>query len=613
MRFATFVAHGEERFGIVLSHPATGEDWVFDPERAEELLHLYASAPTSPLRVNVPRFIADRPWPRELADFLALGDEGMHAAHRLRDFLIRFLAQADQCLIAQAGYPVSSVKLRAPIPRPRLLFGLVANSATFWRNDPSRTIVNVYPQGHARPQGSVIGVGDPVIIGEQDEPFGWNPELGVIIGKGGKSIPIDRAMEHVAGLTVILDVSTPYYHRLFRAASDPDDWFSDATASWVGKKTDTFCPMGPYLTTMDEIGSPYDLLIYTRQSGWLRDRSHTNSMLIGIERLVCWLSTFMTLCPGDVLHMATMGVDGMRILPEMPFGPQDFIEGEIERVGTLRVPVVRAAQQDWRTEDDPSLAVHPSPAVRDLVERGDTALSSPDGWSPGMARHFWTVYGDYETAGDEEGIPPCRLPRVLNGPASALGTSGGLIQISQRGGALSLGPELAFVVGRLAKRVSEEDAENYILGYLAMASIMDHSFSEPIREPVTLQARSMPGVYGRWGDGYNPVSGTPVALPAAQVRDRVMLLAVDGLGEIRSNTNAYLLLAPRILSFISDQVTLFPGDVVTLGRIGRRLTIPSAHQLSPRTTLRAIVEGVGEVQATLVDQRSTRIPDEGER
>lgn len=603
MKFATFEAQGRERFGLVLMHPATGEEWVFDPEETEARLQRYAAIPTSPYAASRPRFLAARPGPQDLADFLALGDEGMSAARRLQDFLARFLEQADQGLLAGAGYPVTAVRLRAPIPRPRLYFGLVQNSPTFWRNDPKRTVLNLYPQGHARPQGSVTGPSEPVWIAPDAGGFSWNPEPGFIIGRGGKNIPVEQALDHVAGMTVVLDVAGRYYHQRFRELpAPPNDWFADATASWLGKKTDTFCPMGPYLTTLDEVGSIYNLQVYTRQSGWLRDHSHTNSMIIGVERLIHWLSSFMTLYPGDVLHMGTMGVDGLPIMPEMEFGPDDYLEGEIERVGVLRVPVVQAGKAAHHAAREP--AVHPAPAVRDVIKAGAGVIRQPQDWRIEQARHFWRTYGNYHSAETQEGLPPCPIPRVLNGPARAL-TAGGPIHLPGRARALAFGPELAVVVKQIATRVSEEEAEDYILGYVAMASIQDFSFREPLREPATPQEQNMPAVYGLWGDGYNLVSTPVVPLDGAAVRGRAMRLALDGVGEVTGSTDEYQLLAPRILSFISAQITLFPGDVITLGRIGACLHVPAEQQLPAGAQLHVSIEGIGSVASPIIDGRFT--------
>ena len=82
-----------------------------------------------------------------------------------------------------------------------------------------------------------------------------------------------------------------------------------------------------------------------------------------------------------------------------------------------------------------------------------------------------------------------------------------------------------------------------------------------------------------------------------------MRLAVDGCGAVSGNTDEYQFLAPTILSFISRQITLFPGDVVTLGRVAEQLTIPCNRRLPRGTVLHASIEGVGEVISPLVDQR----------
>ncbi|MCC6455509.1 MAG: fumarylacetoacetate hydrolase family protein [Caldilineaceae bacterium] len=604
MKLATFVAEGHERFGLVITHPATGTEWVFDPEETETRLQRYAAIPTSPFAASRPRFLPSRPWPHELASFLALGDEGMSAARRLQDFLLRFLEGADQGLLVGAGYPISAVRLRAPIPRPRLYFGLVQNSPTFWRNDPKRTLLNIFPQGHARPQGGVSGPGDAVWVPPDSGGFSWNPEPGFIIGRGGKDIPVEQALEHVAGMTVVLDLSSRYYHQRFHdLPAPPKDWFAEATASWLGKMTDTFCPMGPYLTTLDEIGSIYNLQITTRQSGWQRDCSHTNSMLIGVERLIHWLSSFMTLYPGDVVHMGTMGVDGLPLMPEFTFGPDDYLEGEIERVGVLRAPVVQSGGEDWRSEDDPGRTIHPSAAVRDLILADHAEIEQPQEWSLDQTRHFWTTYGNCHNAEEIDGLVPSALPRILNGPARALGLSEQPLRLSPRATGLILCPEIAFVVKKVASRVREEDADDYILGYVAMASVKDLSFREPLREPVTPQEWNMPEVYGRWGDGYNRVSTSVMPLDSAAVPGRVMRLALDGVGEVMGNTDDYQLLAPRLLAFISSQITLFPGDIVTLGEIAARLKVPAGDRLPAETQLHVSIDGIGTVTCPIIDNR----------
>ncbi len=607
MKLVTFVVGGVERFGFVIDHPATGEPWVFDPEETEARLYFYASRPTSPYNVNRPRFLADRPWPRSLTTFLALGDDGMVAVKRLQEYLLRFLEQSDQALLAGAGYPLDAVQLRAPIPRPRLYFGLVQNSPTFIRYNDQRPVVNVYPQGHQRPQGSLVSPGEPVYVPQDMGTFGWTPEPGLIIGRGGKNIAVADAMDHIAGFTLIMDlVHDQYTEQMMHSSGGQMDWFEDATGSWLGKKSDTLGAMGPYLTTVDEVGNPYDCLLYTRQSGWQRDRAHTGSMVIGFERVVSWLSSFITLHPGDVIHMGTLAVDGMPFLTHLDYGPEDYIEGEWEGVGTLRLPVVVEACGDWRAKDDPGRTIHPVPAVRDLIDAGTAQITTPDDWHLENVRHFWTVYGNYRDVEAVEGMAVRSLPRVLNCPVSALSCSGAAVEIPHRASELSVGVELAFVVNRIAHKVAEEEADDYVLGYLPLAVLHDTSFAEPIRQPASTQEAAMPVVYGRWADGFNIASVRPTRMSADAIGGRSMRLAVDEIGEITCNTDEYVLGASQVLAFLTQWITVFPGDVVTLGRTGKRLTVPADRKLDPETMLTASIEGIGEVHATTIDRREGR-------
>lgn len=603
MRLATFIANNQEHYGLVLLHPYTDEEWVFDPCLTESRLQLYASRPTSPLVASRPTFLGDG-WPATLATFLEMGDAGMSALRQLEDTLRRFLEQADPFILKGAGWPLSQVKLRAPIPRPRLFFGLVQNSPTAWRHVPQRQHLNVYPQGHQRPQGSVIGPGDPVILPPTETiAGGWNPELGVIIGKGGRDIPVTEAMSHIAGLTVVTDITFDYIRKLYFVQPEPRDWLEDAMSSWGDKKSDARAPVGPFLVTMEEIGNPYDLLVYTRQSGLLRDRSHTGAMHIGIERTISWLSSFRTLHPGDVIHMGTMGYDGSIFLSDPAPTAEDYLESEIEKVGVLRSPIVYAdSVDDWRAPDDVSRRIHPVPAIRDLISRGETKIDLPSAWTPVDARHFWITFANYRQAESQAGIAPRHYPRFLNAPATALAQNGHRIHLPQRARTLTLGCELAFVIGKCATQVSEEDAAEFILGYTAMAVIHDSSFADLVVEPASEQERHLPQVYARWEDGFN-VAGALVSMQ--DMSGRTCTISVAGIGSTQGSTDEHLFAAPQLLAFISRYITLFPGDVITLGRLADLLTIPADAAIAPGTRGYAEINGLGRVEFVLDDQRDS--------
>jgi 2-keto-4-pentenoate hydratase/2-oxohepta-3-ene-1,7-dioic acid hydratase in catechol pathway len=593
MRLATYIAADQEFFGLVLTHPHSGEDWVFEPGLTQRRLLDYGSRGTSPYVASKPIFWDDAAPPASMTAFAASGQDGMARMRRFADFLQRFLEQADTFMLLGAGHRLADVKLRAPVPRPRLIFGLVQNSPTAWRHVPERQHLNVFPQGHQRPQGCLIDPGDPVVLPYADAiSGGWNPELGVIIGVGGRDIPVSEALRHVAGLTIVSDVTVDYFRRDYFAQPEPRDWFEDAMTSWGDKKSDARFPMGPYLVTLDEVGNPYDLMIYTRQSGHLRDRSHTGAMHIGIERTISWLSSFRTLQPGDVIHMGTMGYDGSPFATEPVEG--DVIESEIERLGVLRNPVAYAHTP--HTTGDRRMA-H-APAVRELLRTPEASLPAAADWSTDSVRHFWMVFGNDAQAESREGLLPRPYPRFLGAPASALAASGHRIAIPARARTLTVTCELACVIKRVASQLSVDEAHDAILGYLPLAALRDSSFADQVVEPASAQERHLPAVYARWPDGFN-VTGPLQTLTGDGWRGRRCTAHVDGFGTVETHTGDYLFAAAEVIAYITRYITLFPGDVLALGTLGAAVTLPADQPIPPGSAGYVEIEGLGRADFTL--------------
>lgn len=595
MKLTTFVASGRESLGLILTHPHTGEEWVFEPGMTQERLLEYAKRGTSPYVATKPVFW-DVQAPADMLGLLQSGPDGMTRMRRFQDFLVSFLDKADTFMLIGAGHRLADVRLRAPIPRPRLILGLVQNSPTVWRHVPERQHLNVFPQGHQRPQGTVIDPGAPLIL-----PYaatvsgGWNPELAVIIGTSGRDIPVSQAMNHVAGLTIVSDVTVDYFRRDYFEQPEPRDWFEDAMSSWGDKKSDARFPMGPYLVTMDEVGNPYDLMIYTRQSGYLRDRSHTGAMNIGIERTISWLSSFHALQPGDIIHMGTMGYDGSPFLFDPVEG--DVIESEIERLGVLRNPVVYETEQASHLTQRP-LVTHPSPAIQEIIGTPSARINSPADWTVETARHFWTLFGNDRDAETREGLVKRLYPRFLAAPAAALAASGTKIHIPARAGSLALGCELACVVRTISCRLTIEEAHEAILGFIPMAVLRDSSFRDQIVEPASMQERHLPAVYSRWADAFN-VAGAPTRIGADEWRGRKCTVHLDGYGDVVTNTADYLMSAAQVLAYITRYITLFPGDVLALGPLGREIHIPQGAGIAPGAAGYAEIDGLGRAAFTL--------------
>ncbi|WP_116953000.1 fumarylacetoacetate hydrolase family protein [Jiangella endophytica] len=614
MRLASYLVHGAERWGFVLDEPATGTTWVVEPARAEAFVARYASIPSSGLVASRPRFLGDD-WPATLAEFLALEDDGMAVLSRMVTYVERFVAQSDATLLPNAGSPVDEIELLAPVPRPRLYWGLVANAPSFVRNNPNTRILNLFPLGHQRPQGAAIGSGVPVTFrnGHHLPLMSYNVELAVVIGKGGRYIPVDEAMDHVAGYTVINDVAGTYYYGIVpgnagRGYSLPErysDWLYQVTASWGGKNADTMAPMGPFLVTKDEVGDPYDLLMYTRQSGRTRDRAHSGATLLGIERVISWYSSFASLHPGDVIHFATMGVDG---LPVLAAGrtPRTELEVEIEQVGTLVNPVVVA---DGTDRPAVPLTSHPSYAVREVAASGSSVVESPDAWTVASARHLYTSFGNHEAAEESDGLPRLEVPRFLNGPATSLGRGGSAVEIPPRATDLVVGIELAVVARALAADV--EDGREVVLGYTPLISLCDRSFADAVVEPARTGERGIPAMYGRWADGFNVVGERLTPLPDHDWRGRALSLAI-GDRVVSGTTSEYLHGPDDLIRTISAMITLFPGDVITLGWTATRLLL-TRDEYEAGIVVRGEIEGLGEVSAEISPAHRSTADDEQER
>ena len=138
MKLATFEYGGTEAWGFVLNHPKENRLWIYEPAKVESQLQNSAT-PTNGFAVSMPRFMPDSGWPETLPDFLALEERGMAALEKLVRFTRTFLDQSDEARMEYCGHPLDGVQLLSPIPRPRLMWGLVQNCPTFIKFNPGAT------------------------------------------------------------------------------------------------------------------------------------------------------------------------------------------------------------------------------------------------------------------------------------------------------------------------------------------------------------------------------------------------------------------------------------------------------------------------------------------
>ena len=175
---------------------------------------------------------------------------------------------------------------------------------------------------------AIVGPNDNVEIPRNSRKTDWEVELGVVIGKGGRYISENQAMEHVAGYCVINDVS----EREFQL---------ELGGTWdKGKGCDTFGPLGPWLVTRDEIADPHQLDLWLEVDGKRYQNGNTRTMIFQIPKIISYLSQFMSLQPGDVISTGTPPGVGLGIKPE----PVYLRAGQ-----TMRLGISGLGEQQQRT------------------------------------------------------------------------------------------------------------------------------------------------------------------------------------------------------------------------------------------------------------------------
>ena len=216
--------------------------------------------------------------------------------------------------------------LLSPVSAPQKLIAIGLNYADHAREaglEPPAA-----PIAFAKFASSIIGPDQPIRYRKSDsEQVDYEVELAAVIGRQARDVSESDALGHVAGYTVCNDVSAR------------DAQFSDG--QWVrGKSFDTFCPLGPWLVTADEVPDPQALGIRCRVNGQTLQDGNTQEMIFSVAELVSYLSRFMTLEPGDVIATGTPYGVGFARTPQVFLLDGDVVECEIDAVGTLSNAVI---------------------------------------------------------------------------------------------------------------------------------------------------------------------------------------------------------------------------------------------------------------------------------
>ena len=300
MKVCTFVQDGRERLGFVV-----GQDVVDAPLEFKDMFA-----------------------------FIRAGDARRRAA--------------ETAMPKAARRPLASVKLAPPV-RPATMLCSGSNYRDHNKEKANTPISGKEPEFFVKTGDCIIGHGDTIIYDERlTKKLDAETELAVVIGKPGRHIPVEKALEHVFGYTIVNDVTAR--DRQVRRNDQGFTWYELGRS----KCFETSGPTGPWIVTADEIGDPQKLRLRTRINGELRQSSSTGNMIFSCAHLIHFFSANMTLQPGTIIITGTPGGTAWSTDPELGgkwvggdgteelvpakgyLKPGDVIECELEKIGILR-------------------------------------------------------------------------------------------------------------------------------------------------------------------------------------------------------------------------------------------------------------------------------------
>jgi len=319
MKLVTFESGNEERVGAVKGDFVVELGPVIDSLRSGAL----GLEQRPELQKAVNTVLAAGANPRDMIELLERGDAWRRALGEILDVL---KASHEPARLPPGVFtPLEQVRLRAPLLRPGKVVCVGLNYQSH-RAEQAKTLPT-RPVFFLKSGNTVCGPGDPIVLPPNSSQVDFEAEFAVVIGKRGKGIPEEKVFEHIAGFTILNDVSA-------RDLQMGDgQWFR-------GKSCDTFGPTGPWIVTADEIPDPHSLRISLTLNGQTMQDANTKDLIYKVPFLVSYLSQSMTWEAGDLLSTGTPGGVGHFREPPIYLKQGDTVSVTVEGIGTLTNRVV---------------------------------------------------------------------------------------------------------------------------------------------------------------------------------------------------------------------------------------------------------------------------------
>jgi 2-keto-4-pentenoate hydratase/2-oxohepta-3-ene-1,7-dioic acid hydratase in catechol pathway len=233
---------------------------------------------------------------------------------------------------------LKDVKLLAPIGNPGMVLSVGMNYHEHLKE--MKTPVPDKPAAFTKSVASIIGPEEPIRLPPGNASMvDWEGEFSVVIGRPCHRVSAARALDYVAGYTLVNDVSArDWVGPIFSAQG-----IMGPIHAWehnlLGKMFPTFCPMGPVLATRDEIPDPANVRITTKLNGKVMQDANTDDLVFGVARLIEYYSGFYLFKPGDIITTGSPSGVGYGRNPKVFMKPGDVVEVEVAAIGVLRNPV----------------------------------------------------------------------------------------------------------------------------------------------------------------------------------------------------------------------------------------------------------------------------------
>ncbi|WP_044748179.1 fumarylacetoacetate hydrolase family protein [Bacillus alveayuensis] len=254
--------------------------------------------------------LADALVPSNTIELLEGGEKSLEEAYKAVEF-----ALANDIVVNR-----SDVKIEAPVLKPNKII-CVGHNYREHILEMKRELPK-FPVVFAKFNNTIIGPEDDIPLPSITEQLDYEAEFAFVIGKRARNVSKEEALDYVAGYTIVNDVTARDLQR--------------RTLQWLqGKTLDGSAPMGPWLVTKDEIPNPHELEIVLTVNGEERQRSNTKNLVFNVNYLVEFLSSIMTLEPGDVVCTGTPGGVGVAREPQVFLQDGDVVRIEVDKIGVL--------------------------------------------------------------------------------------------------------------------------------------------------------------------------------------------------------------------------------------------------------------------------------------